>query len=143
MVASKDSSTCRHRGSLSRSSSGASGLGLRLWAFGTLDGVKPLGSCVSGIRCYTYGDASEAASTTSLVWSRWASKALAAHVGGTLAPGYYSGAGRSDHAGGCPASGLDCSKRTVIVPLPGGVVHMTSPWRAVLGSQLCGISDQR
>jgi hypothetical protein len=143
MVASKDSSTCRHRGSLSRSSSGASGLGLRLWAFGTLDGVKPLGSCVSGIRRYTYGDASEAASTTSSVWSRSESKASAAHVDGTLAPGCCSGAGRSDHAGGCLASDLGCSKRKVIVPLPGGVVHMTSPWRTVLGSELCRIADQR
>ena len=143
MVVSKGSSTSRHLDSLSRSSSGASGPGSGLWAFGTLDGVKPLGSCVSGIRYYTYGDASEAASTTSLVWSRSESKASAAHVDGTLAPGCCSGVERSDHAGGCLASDLGCSKRKVIVPLPGGVVHMTSPWRAVLGSQLCGISDQR
>lgn len=142
MVASKGSSTCRHRYTLSRSSTGASGPGLRLWAFGTLDGVKPLGSCVSGIRRYTYGDASEAASTTSSVWSRSESKASAAHVDGTSAPGCCSGAGRSDHAGGCLALDLGCSKRKVIVPLPGGAGHMRSPWQTVFGSELCRISDR-
>jgi len=143
MVVSTGSSTCRHLDSLSRSSIGASGPGSRWWAFGTSGEGRPLGSCVAGILRYTCGDALEAASTTSLVWSRSESKASAAHVDGTLATGCCSGAERSDHAGGCLASDLGCSKRKVIVPLPGGVVHMTSPWRAVLGSQLCGISDQR
>ncbi len=127
----RDSSTYHPRGSRHRSSIGASGPGSRWWAFGTSGEGRPLGSCVAGILRDTCGDALEAASTTSLVWSRWASKALAAHVGGTLAPGYYSGVGRSDHAGGCPASGLDCSKRTVIVPLPGGG-RMRNPWRISL-----------
>jgi len=132
----RGSSTCRPRGIRHRSSIGASGPGSRWWASGTLGEGKPLGSCAADSRHCTYEDALEVASTTSLVWNKSASKALAAHGDGTLAPGYCSGAGRSDHAGGCLASGPGCSRRMVIVPLPGDG-RMKSPWRMVFVD--CGL----
>jgi hypothetical protein len=88
----------------------------------------PLESCSPGIQRDTYGGASGAGSRTNLVSSRSESKALAAYVGGTLGLGCCSAAVRSGRAGGCPAWDLGCSRRMVIVPLPGRVDKKSPCW---------------
>jgi hypothetical protein len=72
-----------------------------------------------------------AASTRSSAASIWESKALVAHAGGTLGlePGACClGAGKSDHADDCQASGPGCNRKKVIAPWLGDE-NMRSPFR--------------
>lgn len=66
----------------------------------------------------------------SLASSRSESMAFAACVGGTLGPepARCLGVAKSDHADGCLALGLGCSRRKAIAPLLGDV-SMRSPYR--------------
>ncbi len=74
-----------------------------------------------------------------MVENRWESRALAAHVDGTLGPaGHDSGVERNGHADDCRALGPDCSKRKVIVPLL-GAVRMSPFWIFLIQFRVCGV----
>jgi hypothetical protein len=72
-----------------------------------------------------------------LVENRWESRALAAHVDGTLGPaGHDLGVERNDHADDCRVLGRGCSKRMGIVPLL-GVVRMSPLWLFLILFGVC------